>query len=161
METVTIRSATTSQIYLSLSAFALSVDEHDYYAGAAVHVELAVVDLRAASTVVPPYADDFRLLPAFFEEMNRDWRGWSGAKVWNSPDSDYVALSATHDGKGHVLLMVHLVGESRWESQPDAWKVRAGFDLDIGSMDRIAAEVRAWCAAVWPVPQARSARTNR
>jgi hypothetical protein len=70
-------------------------------------------------------------LDALFGALARDWRGWPAARPWGQPP---FALGATHDGLGHVALVVDL----HQGSSPDAWHACATIALDAGRLDEAA-----------------------
>ena len=92
-------------------------------------------DLRATRQVYEGWSGGFESLANFLAGLAEDWRGWSGAREYQSIEGD-LRISATHDG--HVNLNVLL-----WEStQPDGWRVEAAVRLDAGEqLGRAAADV--------------------
>lgn len=78
-------------------------------------------------------------LPSFFEDLAANWRGWSGTKTWDD-DEGCVSMSASHDGKGLVLL--HVVIRSLAYQGPGEWAASAEVPIEPGALDRIASEVR-------------------
>lgn len=98
------------------------------------------------------------MLAAFFRQIDRDWRGWDGEKQAGTRADDYVAMSARHDGNGHVTLAVRL-GEG-WPAGP-GWSVRIHLPLEVGAAGRIADDLEAWSRSVWPLdPRARQGKSN-
>jgi len=73
--------------------------ELDYFT-----VELADPSLRATARV---YALMAAGLPALFEQMAREWRGWDDALEWESLEEE-LHLSCTTDSCGHVALEIAL-----------------------------------------------------
>jgi hypothetical protein len=55
-----------------------------------------------------------------FDEMAREWRGWSGTKEWASLEGE-LSLSCTADGKGHVDIAIDV----RESVYVDKWQLRA------------------------------------
>lgn len=78
-------------------------------------------------------------LPAFFEELARDWRGWAGPKHWND-DEGCVSMDATHDGKGLVVL--HVEVRSQAYQGPGEWTTSVEVAIEPGSLDRLADGLR-------------------
>ncbi len=76
------------------------MDLSDPYAGGSFSVELLAPGLRV---VRPVFVFTFSDLPEYFHELAEDWRGWSGEKVWASPDYDLV-IAARSSNTGHDLL---------------------------------------------------------
>ena len=75
-------------------------------------------------------------LGAYFSELADTWRGWSGKKVWESPEHD-LKIEATSDGGCHVdlLLTVRNGPVFSWTGsiaiQVDAGAEMAGIARDI------------------------------
>lgn len=84
------------------------------------------------------YTDGPRLA-LFFASIAADWRGWDGEKNWAALESDF-SLRATSDRLGHIRLEVNL----RNHGPEDDWRVFAPIFLDAGSLDRIAADAKAF-----------------
>jgi hypothetical protein len=86
---------------------------------------------------------DFRFswLP-FFKDVAADWKGWRGEKRWESLEGD-VSLVATHDGGGHVDLIVEL----RPQTAPghrgieQIWKLEGVLQLEAGQLDQLVRDV--------------------
>ncbi len=149
-EEVVIRSATSADSYLALRADPWDDTSMDFYEGPDVTVELCCDDLRAVA-VLPAYIADGHALAPLMHEIDRDWRGWEGEKSAGMPDESWLAVTATHDGSGHVELTVHL--GSGWPMFA-TWLVKARFRMDVGSAARHARDLDAWVAKVWP-PESR------
>ena len=67
-----------------------------------------------------------------FEEMAAAWRGWEGEKVWRSLESE-LSLVCTHDGLGHVTIMVRLQMDLGAE-----WSAEGTLVLEAGQLDALA-----------------------
>ena len=67
-------------------------------------------------------------LVALFEALDESWRGWEGAKEYESPAGE-LRLSARHDGRSHVEIEVQLRGDG--SSAP--WTVAATISTDPGA----------------------------
>src|SRR3954454_5528811 len=50
-------------------------------------------------------------LAEYLEALAKDWRGWSGERLWESLEGD-VALIAVHDGHGTIRLRANLGTEA-------------------------------------------------
>jgi len=72
-----------------------------------------------------------------FDEMAREWRGWSGCKHWESLEGE-LKLSFTADGKGHVTVAIQL-SQSLY---PDSWRVQATSLIEAGQLDELANSMR-------------------
>jgi len=82
-------------------------------------VNATLVDdgLSASRPVYHGYASGFRDLVLFFEEMERDWRGWDGARSWESLEGD-LRIEAQH-AYGHIELIPGRSGPN-WSNLPVA-----------------------------------------
>ncbi len=74
------------------------------------------------------YAYGAATLTGFFEELATAWRGWEGAKEWESVEGD-LEFAATHDGLGNVTLRARVakLGEG-WD-----WEAWCELTLDAGA----------------------------
>jgi hypothetical protein len=146
VEEVVVRSAHASGDFLSIRAKPWDDDAAEYYEGPTVMVELSCQGLRGVA-VLPAYVTDAERLQSLFHEIDRDWRGWSGAKAAGVEGRDWLWASATHDGQGHVALTVGL--SAGW---PDtaAWVARGTLHIDVGSVAAVAADMDRWVSVVWP-----------
>lgn len=81
-------------------------------------------------------------LSSFFSDLARDWRGWDGAKTWDSIEG-VLRLSATHDGIGHVSIRVTLQSST----SPDAWALDATLNIDAGALDMLARDASSFATA--------------
>jgi hypothetical protein len=143
---VSIRSAASGSDFLALRAEPWSDAADEWYEGPDVAVELSFGGLHAV-TVLPAYIADAERLAPLFHEIDRDWRGWHGEKAAGSQDRDWLAVSARHDGQGHVDLKIHL--SDGWPVGA-AWSVSAHFPIDVGSARAIAEALDRWLTVVWP-----------
>ena len=100
--------------------------------GALSHVraELVAPSLHAAASV---YVHGPLGLARLFEDMARDWKGWSGAKEWSSLEGE-LTLRCTQDALGHVALQASL----QQSAYPSAWKVEAVIAIEAGQLERLA-----------------------
>ena len=77
-------------------------------------------------------------LASYFADLAEAWRGWSGPKVWESPEHD-LRIEATFRSGGHVRLQF----TARNGSIP-SWEASLQLDVEAGEeMTRIAREVAA------------------
>jgi len=83
-------------------------------------------------------------LPAFFDELATGWRGWAGTKDWRD-DAATFEMSASHDGKGLVLL--HVLLRSLPYDAPGTWRVAVEVPIEPGALDAIASRIRLLLAA--------------
>ena len=104
-------------------------------------VELAGLGLRASSSVRDE--QEGNNLPAFFDNLAVEWRGWEGEMVWESIERD-LHIAATHDGAGHVTLRFDL----RENYSARAWGATAFATVDAGEdLNALARSVRAQVAS--------------
>ena len=73
-------------------------------------------DGLSAATWVYEYPDFARFV-AFLTDMERDWRGWDGARDWANLEGQ-LAITAEHTG-GHVTLKVTMERFVDWEVRAD------------------------------------------
>jgi hypothetical protein len=81
-----------------------SVDRSEPYGGGTLFAELHADGLVAARRVRLYAHGD---LEDFFDSLAEDWRGWDGARCWESPEHD-LEITARHRTGGHVLIRVEL-----------------------------------------------------
>lgn len=101
------------------------------------HIKLDTTDLSATHgfwSGAEPTA-----LAEFFDDLAKSWKGWTGDKRFTSVEHD-LALRATHDGRGHVLLWVRLGTHVAEDAQ--TWLVTAPLALEAGQLERLAASIR-------------------
>lgn len=149
VEEVVIRSRSSDE-FVAVRAEPWNDDAPEYYEGPDVTVELKVGGLHAV-TVLPAYIADAERLGPFFHEIDRDWRGWIGAKTAGVEGEAWLWLSATHDGSGHVAMTVGV--SSGWPMDL-GWLARGTLYMDVGSFASFASAMDAWFETVWP-PQHR------
>jgi hypothetical protein len=85
-------------------------------------VEVADNGLRAKLKVWSNYAVGFDDLITLFADMARDWRGWTGERVYETIEHD-LRISGTHRNS-RIELDVEL--------NHDRWQVRMSTSLDAG-----------------------------
>jgi hypothetical protein len=78
-------------------------------------------------------------LPAFFDELAAGWRGWAGTMEWGD-DGATCEMSASHDGKGLVLL--HAALRSLPYDAPGTWKLTVEVPIEPGALGAIAQRIR-------------------
>jgi hypothetical protein len=93
-------------------------------------------DLVAETKVYERYSRDALQLDAYFADLATQWRGWAGAKEWESLG---LRLSARHDGLGHVTVEATLDQDY---ATADRWRVRASLLLDAGGLDALSRAAR-------------------
>ena len=123
------------------------------YDGPDVSIAIDVGALRAQTTI-PAYALDLEGLAEYFRLLDRDWRGWVGAKEFEAV-GPWFALAAEHDGKGHVRLNVSVMSD--WPGPP-FWTAEAALSMDVGSIQDIADRLEKW--VVLFTPKTRAARDH-
>jgi hypothetical protein len=57
------------------------------------------------------YATGFADLVAYFDGLERDWRGWSGVRRWQSLEGE-LTIDARH--AGHIRIEVRLKSAMWW-----------------------------------------------
>jgi hypothetical protein len=103
-----------------------------------VTATLELEDLRASTKVLRHYATCMDELIAYFDDIAANWRGWNGAKTYESLEGD-LRLDAQHDGFGDVKVMVELKGDV----PPYAWVATGGVITDPGAqMEEAASNAR-------------------
>lgn len=92
-------------------------------------------DMRASRQVYAGWDGGFTALAAFFTGLADEWRGWHGARVFESLEGD-LQIRATHDGHVHLRVLL-------WESTvPDGWRIEAVVRMDAGeALSRAATDV--------------------
>ena len=91
----------------------------------------------AMSASVNAYEHEYHVLPRFFEELTKHWRGWDGEKTYESVES-HVAMKATADRLGHVYLRVTV----RSIDASADWRAEATLLIEAGQLDRLATSAR-------------------
>jgi hypothetical protein len=96
---------------------------------------------HSATRQVDAYSDGAGIA-RLFGEAAEQWKGWQGAKVWESLEGE-LRIELTIDLLGHVTLA------ARIRSNPggsDLWQLEAELGLDAGQLDGVAREAnRLWC----------------
>lgn len=101
-----------------------------------LHAHLIANGLRAETQFwVGPEGGE-QPLSQFVSELAEDWRGWHGARVWESAEGG-PRLSCTHDGLGHVDIEVELPHLSGL-----GWTAHAVVHVDAGQLEQLATDLQ-------------------
>lgn len=79
-----------------------------------------------------PWSGGQSSILAFFADLAERWRGWQGIRQWND-DSGTLALSATHNGVGEVLITLGVDPAAGWEGG-GAWRSTAMIAVEPGAL---------------------------
>jgi hypothetical protein len=79
-------------------------------------------------------------LPHFFKNLAFHKKPWSGSKEWGSLDGE-LKISATCTTLGQVAFAVEL---RQAVSGPEEWLVKASIVTELGQLDKIAKDARAF-----------------
>ncbi|MEA2700296.1 MAG: hypothetical protein QOI66_4567 [Myxococcales bacterium] len=93
---------------------------------------------HSASRKVYAYTDAHGVVK-MFAEAARDWKGWQGAKVWQSLEGE-LRLELRADHLGHVSLRAEIRSDP---GGADPWRLDAEVGLDSGQLDSIVAGAKA------------------
>ena len=98
---------------------------------------------RVVSDYVRPepeaFADGATGLERLFRETADEYRGWDGAKEWESMEAQF-RVSATSDRTGHATLEMKLFEKvGGW-----GWDARIAVVLDVVERDRVAKALRSF-----------------
>ena len=96
-------------------------------------VRLTVAGLSATIGVTAGYSPP---LAGYFEEIARNWRGWSGSREWSSLEGE-CTIKSTNDGRGHIAIDIRLR-----QNVPAGWTASATISTEAGLLERIAADCR-------------------
>lgn len=88
---------------------------------------------RSVSRTVYAFTDAFGVAD-LFAQAAREWKGWDGAKVWQSIEGE-LQLELSHDRRGHVRLRVRLRSDA---GGADSWRHEAEIELDAGQLEALA-----------------------
>jgi hypothetical protein len=77
----------------------------------------------------------------YLDGLDRDWRGWSGAREWKD-DQDNVTLSAEHHSTLLATVMVVVKHLPERSDGSGAWTVRLAVPYEPAAMSRLAAWMR-------------------
>ncbi|MEA5466693.1 DUF6228 family protein [Leptothoe sp. PORK10 BA2] len=77
-----------------------------------------------------------------FAEAARDWKGWSGEKVWESLEGE-LRIALTIDRLGHVIVALCIRSDP---GSSDRWNLKSELGLDAGQLEAVAKNAeRLWC----------------
>ena len=91
----------------------------------------------AMTARVEAYEHNYHHLVSFFDDLAKNWRGWTGEKTWESVEH-HIALRATADRQGHVYLRAAL----RDVDDPSDWRAEATLLVEAGQLDALADSAR-------------------
>jgi Family of unknown function (DUF6228) len=105
-----------------------------------VLAELRCDGLTASRRVVHNYASGFTDLADFFDQLAKDWRGWTAVRLWESVEHD-LRIEARHE-YGHVQLRISIRREGPgWGNE--GWQATADVTIEPGEqLSQIAADLR-------------------
>jgi hypothetical protein len=120
---------------LRLTADDISLGRPQY-----VIAEIRCDGLAASRRIVHHYASGFTDLADFFDQLSRDWRGWTGVRLWESVEHD-LRIEARHE-YGHVQLRTTVRHDGPgWGNE--GWEATADMTIEPGEqLTQIAADVR-------------------
>jgi Family of unknown function (DUF6228) len=120
---------------------ALAIGKADTSRGyAQIPIRIAAPDIAASGTIdLDDWSGGLARLPAFFDDLEKFWRGWKAAKEWHD-DSGTFTMSATHDRKGMVTL--HVVLETMPPNGPGSWQVAVDVGIEPGALAAISQRIR-------------------
>ena len=121
---------------LEISALPVSNPAHRYD-----YLDVTIISLclRAKVRIYNfVYAQGKGGLTELFAELAANWKGWVGAKSWESVEGDFK-LSCTCDSLGHVFVKVTLGSNF---GSPSEWHVESGLILEAGQLDAIVQDVK-------------------
>jgi len=98
---------------------------------------LSEAGISASAEVAQIGGGDF--LDTYLASLSDNWRGWSGAKEWQSLEGA-LTLSATIDPRGHVALVVTLQNGAPWH-----WQAAVVFDIEAGQLQKLASDALVFC----------------
>lgn len=105
----------------------------DPYEGGSFDVTLGAPGLAVTRSV---FIFGHSRLGAFLTELAEAWRGWTGIKVWESPERD-LTIEARSDGGSHVKLLLIVR-----DGPVYTWKTSIEIDVEAGEeMARIARDI--------------------
>jgi hypothetical protein len=99
---------------------------------------LSVLHLNySASRSVSAYTDPDGIA-RLWADAAREWRGWHGAKVWESLEGE-LRIQLSTDRAGHVELRVRLRSDA---GVSDPWSIETSIGLDAGALESIARDAK-------------------
>jgi hypothetical protein len=88
---------------------------------------------HSVSRIVYAYTDAFGVA-ALFAQAAHEWKGWDGAKVWQSIEGE-MRLELSHDLRGQVTVRIRIRSDP---GGADSWQHEADIGLDAGRLDAVA-----------------------
>jgi Family of unknown function (DUF6228) len=107
--------------------------------GMQIPIRLSAAGLTADATIELEEWSGVRSFPAYFAELARAWRGWTGTKDWGD-DAVQVSIRAVHDGVGLVKLTVS-AGPTNGASFDNGWEARVILAVEPGELASLAAQI--------------------
>jgi hypothetical protein len=98
--------------------------------GASLRARHEVLDVNAGWAPVG--------LSRFLSDLDEDWRGWKGGRVWESIGRE-LKLTCAHDGIGHVSVVARL--------RARGWVAAITITLDVGGLGDLARDAASWESA--------------
>jgi hypothetical protein len=90
-------------------------------------------DMNVETTIQnPPYGE---MLPDFFAELTKNWKGWDGKKAWRAMEDEF-RLEVSMTKTGHVTLKATL------NLHQYQWRAIAKIMIEAGQLERIENHVR-------------------
>ena len=112
---------------------------------------LALSGLHAVTTIQEHWSGGFEDLAKFFGSIEKSWRGWRGARSWESLEGE-LRLIATHHG-GVIRLRV-TIRRFAFDRGNEGWTAGGDLVIEPGEqLTRIAREVAAFAS---PDPEHRA-----
>lgn len=96
---------------------------------------------HSVSLIVYAYTDRLGVAE-LFAQAAQEWKGWKGAKVWQSIEGE-LRLELRHDSRGHVTVSVRIHSGL---GGADSWQHEAEIGLDPGQLEAVALGAKAFWA---------------
>ena len=104
-----------------------------------IQIRVSSPGLNASATAnLEDWNGGRKALIEYFQDLAQSWRGWTDAKEWRDASAT-CNLSATHDGKGLVVLRVQL--RSLPYQWPGHWTTVVDIPLEPGALDQTASAI--------------------
>lgn len=81
--------------------------------------------------------NDGERIKSYFKDLSDHWKGWEGAKKWESVEKDFI-LSATHNRLGIVEVQVQLEKEL---NNNERWEFKGIVEIELGSLDDVVKKI--------------------
>ncbi|HEY1404471.1 MAG TPA: DUF6228 family protein [Pyrinomonadaceae bacterium] len=102
-------------------------------------VTLTAGGLRASTRIYNlDFGGDVGDLPAFLQDVARNWRGWPGEKRWESIEGD-LKLTCTITTLGLFKIVVEL---HSCDDDPFTWEARCQLELESWQLDALAGQAK-------------------